>query len=130
LAYHEQNPTDKSVWGNGKYDLKSSCAIKPLVTANKIPSPIFVTAITGLAQKLYIVPPANLSQFAWPTWIAKHVPEKVLAFGKVEDFVINYTPDHPIRSDLLEYLVNTLVAAYRRGSAQMNDILDLPKVNR
>ncbi|WP_144055982.1 hypothetical protein [Octadecabacter arcticus] len=67
---------------------------------------------------------------AWPSWIAKHVPEKVLAFGEVEGFVINYTPDHAIRFDLLGNPVETLGAAYRRGSAQMNDILDLSKVIR
>ena len=42
-----------------------------LVTANKIPSPIFVAAITGSALKLYIVPPENLSQLAWPSWIGQ-----------------------------------------------------------
>jgi len=71
-----------------------------------------------------------LAKLDWPSWIAKHVPEEVLAFGKVEGFVINYTPDHAIRFDLLGNPVETLGAAYRRGSAQMNDILDLSKVIR
>jgi len=117
----------------GEIDAAWRASFQPhavLVTANKIPSPIFVAAITGSAKKLYIVPPANLSQLAWPSWIAKHVPEEVLAFGKVEGFVINYTPDHAIRFDLLGNPVETLGAAYRRGAAQMNDILDLSKVIR
>jgi hypothetical protein len=67
---------------------------------------------------------------AWPSWIAKHVPEEVLAFGKVEGCVINYTRDHAILFDLLGNPVETLGAAYRRGSAQMNNILDLSKVVR
>ena len=117
----------------GEIDAAWRASFQPhavLITANKIPSPIFVAAITGLAQKLYIVPPANLPQLAWPSWITKHVPEEVLAFGKVEAFVINYTPDRAIRFDLLGNPVETLGAAYRRGSAHMNDILDLSKVIR
>ena len=101
-----------------------------MVTGNKIPSPIFVATITGSAQKLYIAPPANLSQLAWPSWIAKHVPEELLAFGKVEGFVINYTPDRAIRFELLGNPVVALDAACRRGTARMNGILDRSKVIR
>ena len=93
-----------------------------LITANKIPSPIFVAAITGSAQKLYIGTPANLSQLAWPSWFVKNLPEWLPGFGDVQGFVINYTPDRAIRFDLLGNPVETLNKALRRGSAWMNGI--------
>ena len=79
---------------------------------------------------LSLAAPRELTNRGGASCFAKHVPEEVLAFGKVEGFVINYTPDHAIRFDLLGNPVETLGAAYRRGAAQMNDILDLSKVIR
>ena len=93
-----------------------------LITANKIPSPIFAAAITGSAQKLYIGAPANLSKLAWPSWFVKNLPDRLPGFGDVQGFVINYTPDRAIRFDLLGNPVETLDTALRRGSAWMKGI--------
>jgi len=103
----------------GRIDAAWRATFQPhavLITANRIPSPIFVAALTGSAQKLYIDPPANISKLAWPGWLVKHVPEGLPAFGKVKGFVINYTPDHAIRFDLLGNPIEALDSAYRRGT--------------
>jgi len=103
----------------GRIDAAWRATFQPhavLITANRIPSPIFVAALTGAAQKLYIDPPANISKLAWPGWLVKHVPEGLPAFGKVKGFVINYTPDHAIRFDLLGNPIEALDSAYRRGT--------------
>lgn len=106
----------------GQIDAAWRASFQPhavLITVNKIPSPIFVAAITGSAKKLYIATPTNLSPLAWPSWFAKSLPEELLAFGKVEGFVINYTPDHAVRFDLLGNPLETLDAPYRRGPVRM-----------
>ena len=105
-----------------KLDADWRAAFQPhavLVTANKIPNPIFIAVMTGSARKLYITPPDNISQLAWPGWVAKQVPEELPAFGKIEGFVINYTPDHAVRFDLLGNPVEVLDTAYCRGTAHM-----------
>lgn len=109
----------------GKIDADWRAAFQPhavLVTANKIPRPIFVAVMTGSAQKLYIIPPDSLSKLSWPVWLARNVPEELPAFGKIEGFVINYTPDHAVRFDLVGNPVETLNSTYRRGLGHMRGI--------
>jgi len=93
-----------------------------LTTTREIPQPIFVAALTGAEKRLYIDPPDDLPEPAWPGYVAARLPPMIPGFGRVTGFVMNYTPDRAVRFDLAGNPMEALEEAYRRGSLWMRGI--------
>ena len=77
---------------------------------------IVIGLMAKAPSKLRIDLPDRLPVLAWPKHVAATVPEKLVGFGPVTGFVVNYAPDRAVWFDRTGEPHVTLTRAYIRAT--------------
>ena len=93
------------------------CPHAIILTAQTVPSPIFVAAIISVEKLLCIDLDATQGPVSFVRQVLERLPDGVPAFGKPIGFVINYSPDKAVRFDRNGQPVAILDKAVRPGTA-------------
>ena len=93
------------------------CPHAIILTAQTVPSPIFVAAIISVEKLLCIDLDATQGPVSFVRQVLERLPERVPAFGKPIEFVINYSPDKAVRFDRNGQPIAILDEAVRPGTA-------------
>jgi hypothetical protein len=83
------------------------------------PSPIFVAAILGPERLLRLDFDLGRPPVTWPFQVSERLPDRVPAFGKVNGFYLNYSPERAVEFDRTGQALREYPAARRPGRAWM-----------
>lgn len=82
-------------------------------TTRSRPSSVAMAGFINAPSRLVLPLPADLPIEAFIHYCQSKAPKRIVLFGSVIGFTINYTPDHAIRYDLNGQVLETLPMAQR-----------------
>ena len=97
-------------------------AFKPhaiIVPERSVPSPIFAAALIGVERLLRIDFDHTRDPETYLKQSLNRLPPSVLTFGRPIGILVNYSPDHAVRYDLIGTVMERLPNAVRPGEAKI-----------